>query len=83
MHRKIIVDAGSNPDYSTHMQIKVTNIQWDTDGDLETLAELPQTVLIPFGELAFDVDEDPDSEIADYLSDEHGFCVHGFDFELL
>lgn len=47
------------------------NIKWDMDG--EEVTGLPTRVEIPYF-----VNED---EIADYLSDEYGFCVFGFDIE--
>lgn len=47
------------------------NIKWDTDG--EDIEYLPERVSIPFF-----MDDD---EIADYLSDEYGYCVFGFDIE--
>ena len=50
------------------------NIDWDTDGDTETRKQLPTVVKIP-DSLHYDV-----GAIADYLSDEYGFCV--FDFDL-
>ena len=50
-----------------------TNIKWDTDGDIEILDDLPTEVDIPY-----DMEED---EICDYLSDEYGYCVFGFDIE--
>jgi len=50
---------------------KVCNISWDTDG--ETVS-LPTTVKVPSSVH----DED---DICDYLSDEYGWCVNGFDLE--
>lgn len=52
--------------------MKAINILWDTDGDLDVLSELPETMDIP-NELT---DED---EIFDYLSDTTGFCHKGFE----
>ena len=49
--------------------MEVTNIAWDTDGediDLPTEVEVPNDIAC---------DED---EIADYLSDEYGWCVISF-----
>ena len=51
---------------------RATNIQWDVD-EQEDLEELPDSMDIPEG-----MDED---EIADYLSDQTGFCHKGFDLE--
>lgn len=51
--------------------MKATNIKWDTDGYviewLPTIVEIPQ-----------DIEE---MDIADYLSDEYGFCVESFTIE--
>jgi hypothetical protein len=47
------------------------DIKWDTDG--EQIDTLPTRVEIPFF-----VD---DEEIADFLSDEYGYCVFGFNIE--
>lgn len=49
------------------------DIDWDTDGEDEEDLGLPSRVEIPFF-----VDDD---EIADYLSDEYGYCVFGFNIE--
>ena len=52
------------------------DIVWDTDGEDEEDLGLPSRVEIPFF-----VDDDDDDEIADYLSDEYGYCVFGFNIE--
>ncbi len=51
--------------------MRVINIKWDTDGDMELLDELPTEIEIPDGM----TDEE---EISDYLSDETGYCHAGF-----
>lgn len=52
---------------------KNVNIKWDTDGDLETLRELPVDMKIPEG---------MDAETAsDYLSEMTGYCHFGFSIE--
>lgn len=53
--------------------IRFFNIQWDKDGQH---ADLPQEETIQV-ETGFDVDSDG----ADLLSDRHGFCLFGFNFE--
>ena len=53
--------------------MRALNIKWDTDGNTDVLNELPNEVEIPC-----DVEED---EVCDYLSDEYGYCVFGFDIE--
>ena len=50
--------------------MKAINIKWDTD---DQVVDLPTGVEIPEG-----YSED---EIADYLSDEYGFCVFNFDID--
>ena len=50
--------------------MKVTNIKWETDGQV---VDLFSEMIIPE-----DVDEDG---IADYLSDETGWLVDSFDIE--
>lgn len=52
--------------------MKVLNIKWDTDGDMELLEQLPTEMDIPEGIM----DEE---EISDYLTDETGFCHYGFE----
>lgn len=52
--------------------MKVTNIKWDVDGEVDLLTDLPTEIEIPNGI----TDND---EISDYISDETGFCHFGFD----
>ena len=51
-------------------KMKVTNIDWDTDGDKELKASLPQEMDVP-DNMSLD-------EISDYISDKVGFCHNGF-----
>lgn len=53
--------------------IYAADIEWDVDDEDVTELGLPSQVKIPPH-----VEED---DIADYLSDEYGFCVLGFDVE--
>lgn len=53
--------------------MRAIDIKWDTDGDEEILKTLPKEMDIPD-----DVDEE---NVADWLSDETGFCVLGFVLE--
>ena len=53
--------------------MRAINIKWDTDGDEEILKTLPKEMDIPD-----DIDEE---NVADWLSDETGFCVFGFVLE--
>ena len=50
--------------------MKVTHIDWDTDGDNELKASLPQEMDVP--------DNISIDEISDYISDKVGFCHNGF-----
>ena len=58
-------------------KIKLYNIEWDTDG--EVIDDLPTEVIIdnPTEEMCESVGGF-DDVLADYLSDEYGFCVFGF-----
>lgn len=50
--------------------MKIINIDWDTDGDKELKASLPQEMYVP--------DNMSIDEISDYISDKVGFCHNGF-----
>lgn len=71
------------------MQIKVIDIDWDTDGDEEVLAALPTEIVVDFADIDWldgipdDVTEENSNDIADYLSDQYGFCVNSFDYKTL
>jgi hypothetical protein len=51
------------------MKIKTTRIDWDTDGQK---VDLPQQI---------ELEVDHEDEIADKLSDEYGWCIHGLAYE--
>ena len=53
--------------------MRAIDIKWDTDGDDEVLKTLPKEMDVPN-----DIDEE---DVADWLSDETGFCVFGFALE--
>ena len=65
--------------------IKAINIKWDTDGDMEVLNELPTELIIPDDlEELYKRKEDREyalEEIADWLSEDTGFCHDGFEIE--
>lgn len=65
--------------------LKAINIKWDTDGDEETLQNLPMEMIIPKElEELYKNKEDREyalEEISDWLSDETGFCHAGFEIE--
>ena len=58
------------------MKIVVENIMWDATG--EELKSLPQKIDIMNPKTSFF--ENTDENIADYLSNEYGFCVYGFNY---
>ena len=58
------------------MKVRVFNIQWDTDGDKETLATLPTEIFV-------EVEKEDSDEIGNIISDEIGFCHFWFDYEVL
>ena len=60
------------------MKIKITNIDWDTDGEK---VKLPS-------EETFEINNDyiPDiieDEMNDYLSDKYGYCMYSYDCEII
>lgn len=69
--------------------MKITNIKWDTDGDEEIFATLPQEIDVPeyfLEKKNFEVDgeysrDEMLDQLSDWLSDEYGFCHGGFDVE--
>jgi hypothetical protein len=59
------------------MAIKITDIDWDTDGEE---VDLPTELVIdPVAEKI----EDPAMEIADWLSDRYCWCVKSFHHEVV
>ena len=63
------------------MTVKCTEIQWDTDGDKRLLKKLPKNVFITIEDYC--EGDDLDDIIADMLSDEYGFCLFGFNYEII
>ena len=62
------------------MKIKVTNIVYDTTDDeiaVEDL-DLPSEMIVEVDGII-----DIESEIADAISDTTGWCVHGYNYEVL
>lgn len=77
LKHKLEIEAKDNCGYS----IVVDYIEWDTDGNLETLEILPKEVELPFRfihindhELTGNVIDD----ISDYLASEYGYCPKRF-----
>lgn len=69
------------------MRLFVYNIQWDreVDGEIDTFAVLHNAVAFTLGreaQQAF-VDGDGDDLISDALSEEYGFCVLGYNQEVM
>ena len=71
-------------------KIECYEIEWDTDGDEEVLKHLPRTVIVDLHDVewledndTFEITEDNSSDIADYLSDQYGFCVFTFQYRTL
>lgn len=60
------------------MKVKVTDIVYDTDGIVSTEMNLP-------GEMIVEVDGiiDIESEVADAISDKTGWCVEGYNYEII
>lgn len=60
-------------------KIILYNIEWDTDGESYVDDDLPTEVIIdnPTDEMMEAV-SGFDDMLADYLSDEYGYCVYGF-----
>ena len=68
------------------MKIKVTDIVYDTDDNWaqDGLGISVEDLQLP-NEMIVDVDGiiDIESEIADAISDTTGWCVHGYNYEVL
>lgn len=90
-HKRMITEL------ATYVAVSVTNIQWDTsDDDSDSSCEIPELpasvdIKIPIILGAYDtarqfINELPtpfniSEKIADFLSDNYGFCVEDFDWE--
>ena len=63
----------------------VTNIEWDlSDSESDAIPNLPAFANISTTTLQPNpTDCEIEEFISDYLSDEYGFCVFGFDYEEL
>lgn len=60
------------------MKVKVTDIVYDTDGIVSTEMNLPTEMI-----LIVDSRLDVESEIANAISDKTGWCVEGYNYEIL
>lgn len=63
-------------------QYNIVNIKWDTDGDEELFASLPQEIALSLQFASVAEDEDYLDEIYDWLSDEYGYCNNGFSVQV-
>ena len=63
------------------MTVKCTEIQWDTDRDKRLLKKLPKNITLTIEDYCDG--DDLDDVIADMLSDEYGFCLFGFNYEII
>lgn len=72
-------------------KILVTNIEWDTEDDLDEKLSpeelgLPNEVTIedPNEEMIEEVENDDYGDaISDYLSDKYGYCIYGFTADII
>lgn len=60
------------------MKVRVTDIVYDTDGIVSTEMNLPTEMI-----LIVDSRLDVESEIANAISDKTGWCVEGYNYEIL
>lgn len=60
------------------MKVKVTDIVYDTDGIVSSEMNLPTEMI-----LIVDSRLDVESEIANAISDKTGWCVEGYNYEIL
>jgi len=60
------------------MKVRVTDIVYDTDGIVSTEMNLPSEMI-----LIVDSRLDVESEIANAISDKTGWCVEGYNYEIL
>lgn len=61
------------------MKKYATNIRWDTDGDKELAASLPQEICLDDIISIYDGTDEQEEQITSYLSDKVGFCHYGYD----
>jgi hypothetical protein len=71
---------------TSRTKLRLHSIEWDTDGENP---DLPDEVVVTADDTGIDVPEDGSEkhvwsiELADYLSDKHGWCVRSFGFEVV
>jgi len=58
------------------LKLYASEIDWDTDGEV---VDLPKEVEIPDNvAIAFQLSEENDSVLSDYLSEAYGWCINSF-----
>jgi hypothetical protein len=60
------------------MKIKITDIVYDTDGIVSTEMNLPSEMTLIINDSV-----DIETDIADAISDKTGWCVQGYNYEIL
>ena len=60
------------------MKVKVTDIVYDTDGIVSTEMNLPDEMIVEVDGII-----DIESEIANAISDKTGWCVEGYNYEII
>ena len=63
------------------IKVKCTEIQWDTDGNKRLLKKLPKEDTLTIDDYC--EGDCLDDELADILSDKYGFCLFGFNYEII
>lgn len=66
--------------------INVSSIEWDTDGDLETLNSLPEEVVLKADEVSLnDIRNDSDivDTVTDFLSNKYGYCIYNCEIVII
>lgn len=74
----------SSAGHSSNEVLFATSIEWDTDGDIEIQESLPRDVELPtflYDEYDHEGGESYADTVADWLSDNYGYCVFGFSLD--
>ncbi len=86
-HHHAAMDALSNYQFrmnenSGSREVKIYNILWDTDEDEHEELSLPSSLTTTIPDDAAD-DEEIEDYLRNYLSDEYGFTIFGFQYEII
>ena len=60
------------------MKVRVTDIVYDTDGIVSTEMNLPDEMIVEVDGII-----DIESEVDDAISDKTGWCVEGYNYEII